>query len=80
MAMSRSIWCRPSSTTSKVTPATTAMVRVLKKRCSMAGIIGPSALAFGPMSEKQLAVFSVSALEFVGVVLVAFWFVGGLFD
>ena len=37
-------------------------------------------LACGGMSEKQLAVFSVSALGFVGVVLVAFWFVGGLLD
>ena len=37
-------------------------------------------LACGGISEKQLAVFSVSALGFVGVVLVAFWFVGGLLD
>ena len=37
-------------------------------------------LACGGMSEKQLAVFSVSALGFVAVLLVAFWFVGGLLD
>jgi hypothetical protein len=37
-------------------------------------------LACGGMSEKQLAVFSVSALGFAGVVLAAFWFVGGLLN
>jgi hypothetical protein len=41
---------------------------------------GLRVLACGGMSEKQLAVFSVSALGFVGVVLAAFWFVGGLLD
>jgi hypothetical protein len=35
-----------------VTPATTAMVRVLKKPCCMAGIIGRSALAFGSLARK----------------------------
>lgn len=80
MSRSRSIWCRPSSTTSNVTPATTAMVRVLKKRCSTAGIIGPSALAFGVMSEKRLAIFAVSALGFVAALLVGFWLVLGLAD
>ena len=49
--MSMSTAPRPYSTTSKATPATTAMVRTLKTRCSMAGIIGPRALAFGVMSE-----------------------------
>jgi hypothetical protein len=38
------------------TPATTARTRVSTraKRCSMAGIIGASSLAFGVMSEKRL--------------------------
>jgi len=47
---------------------------------AMAGIIGRSALAFGVMSEKRLAVFAVSALGFVAVVLVGFWLVLGLAD
>jgi hypothetical protein len=46
----------------------------------MAGIIGPSALAFGVMSDKRLTVFAVSALGFVAVVLVGFWLVLGLAD
>jgi hypothetical protein len=46
----------------------------------MAGIIGPSALAFGGMSEKRLAIFAVSALGFVAAVLVGFWLVLGLAD
>jgi hypothetical protein len=32
------------------------------------------------MSEKRLAVFACLSLGFVGVVLVAFWFVLGLTD
>ena len=47
---------------------------------TMAGIIGPSALAFGVMSEKGLAIFAVSALCFVAAVLVGFWLVLGLAD
>jgi hypothetical protein len=46
----------------------------------MAEIIGPIALAFGVMSEKRLAIFAVSALGFVAVVLVGFWLVLGLPD
>jgi hypothetical protein len=38
----------------------------------MAGIIGPSALAFGVMSEIRLAIFAVSALGFVAAVLIGF--------
>jgi hypothetical protein len=37
-------------------------------------------LAFGGMSEKRLAIFAVSALGFVAVVLVGFWLVLGLPD
>jgi len=37
-------------------------------------------LAFGVMSEKKLAVFSVSALGFVALMLVASWFILGLLD
>ena len=37
-------------------------------------------LAFGGMSEKRLAVFAGWSLGFIGVVLVAFWFVLGLLD
>jgi hypothetical protein len=44
------------------------------------GIIGPSALAFGVMSEKRLAIFAVSALAFVAAVLVGSWLVLGLAD
>jgi hypothetical protein len=46
----------------------------------MAGIIGPSALAFGGMSEKRLAIFAVSALGFAAAVLVGFWLVLVLAD
>jgi hypothetical protein len=35
-------------------------------------------LAFGIMSEKRLAIFAVSALGIVAVVLVGFWLVLGL--
>jgi hypothetical protein len=41
---------------------------------------GLRVLACGGTSEKQLAVFAGLSLGFVGVVLVAFWFVGGLLD
>ena len=37
-------------------------------------------LAFGVMSEKRLAIFAVSPLGFVAVVLVGFWLVLGLAD
>ena len=37
-------------------------------------------LAFGVMSEKRLAIFAVSSLGFVTVVLVGFWLVVGLAD
>jgi hypothetical protein len=60
--MSMSTADRPYSATSKAMPATTAMVRTLKTRCSMAGIMGPSAPAFGVMSEKRMATFAVSAI------------------
>jgi hypothetical protein len=46
----------------------------------MAGIIGPSALAFRVMSEKRLAILAVSALGFVAVVLVGYWLILGLPD
>ena len=47
---------------------------------AMAGIIVPSALAFGAKSEKRLAAFAVSAFGFVAVLLVSFWLVLGLAD
>jgi hypothetical protein len=56
---------RPYVTTRKATTDTTAMVRTPKTRCSMAGIMGASALAFGFTSEKRLATFAVSAVGFV---------------
>jgi hypothetical protein len=78
--MSMSTAHRPYITTRKATTHTTAMVMTLKTRCSMAGIIGPSALPFGVMSEKRLATFAVLALGFVAVVLVGFWLVLRLAD
>jgi hypothetical protein len=47
---------------------------------TMAGTIGPSALAFSVMSEKRLATLAVSAVGFVAAVLVASWLVLGLLD
>jgi hypothetical protein len=47
---------------------------------TMAGIMEPSAIAFGVMSEKRLAIFAFSALGFVAAVLFGFWFVLGLAD
>jgi hypothetical protein len=42
--------------------------------------LGPSALAFGVMSDKRLALFAISALGFVAVMLAGFWLVLGLAD
>jgi hypothetical protein len=42
--------------------------------------MAPSAIAFGVMSEKRLAIFAFSALGFVAAVLFGFWFVLGLAD
>jgi hypothetical protein len=42
--------------------------------------LGPSALAFGVMSDKRLALFAISALGFVAAILAGFWLVLGLAD
>ena len=67
--MSMSTAHRPYSTSSKATPATTAMVKALKTRCSMAGIIGASALPFGVINENSLTTLAVppSALSRRGI-------------
>jgi hypothetical protein len=59
----------PSEATRAIA-ATSIVTRRAIAFAVMAGIIGPSALAFGVMSEKRLAIFAVSALGFVAAVLV----------